>query len=143
MSHSVQFFRYLFRVNWEVKLSAQTNNTSMHNLSHLSMNHTNVEEIFISDRNKFVYIYAALIVVVLYLVFQRALTLYLFCLRASRRIHEKLLESILRAKMYFFSANSSGRIINRFSKDLYDIDFYLATTFYDLILVSYLKIRFL
>lgn len=143
MSHSVQFFCYLFRVNWEVKLSAQTNNTSMHNLSHLSMNHTNVEEIFISDRNKFVYIYAALIVVVLYLVFQRALTLYLFCLRASRRIHEKLLESILRTKMYFFSANSSGRIINRFSKDLYDIDFYLATTFYDLILVSNLKIRFL
>lgn len=137
MSDSTSSFGYischLFRVNWEVKLSAQTN------AIHLPSNNTNVEEIFITDRNKFVYIYAALIVVVLYLVFQRALTLYLFCLRASRRIHEKLLESILRAKMYFFSTNSSGRIINRFSKDLYDVDFYLATTFYDLILVRYLK----
>lgn len=89
-----------------------------------------------SDRNKFIYVYASLIGVVLYLVFQRALTLYLFCLRASRRIHEKLLESVIRAKMYFFNTNSSGRIINRFSKDLYDVDFYLATVFYDLILVS-------
>lgn len=94
-----------------------------------------VDEIMV-DRSRYVYIYSALIVVVLYLVFQRALALYLFCLRASHRIHEKLLQSVIRAKMYFFSTNSSGRVVNRFSKDLYDIDYYLALVLYDLTLVS-------
>lgn len=88
------------------------------------------------NRSTYLYTYALLIVIVLYLVFQRAIALYLFCLKASRRIHEQLLQGVLRAKMYFFNTNSSGRIINRFSKDLYDVDYYLALVLYDLTLVS-------
>lgn len=68
--------------------------------------------------------------------FQRALALFYFCLKASRRIHEKLFQGITRAQMYFFNTNSSGRIINRFSKDMNDIDYYLPTVLYDSILVS-------
>lgn len=89
-----------------------------------------------SERMNYVYIYTLLIVGTLYLVFQRALALYLFCLKASRRIHEKLMHSVLRATMYFFNTNSSGRIINRFSKDLYDVDYYLALVLYDFALVK-------
>lgn len=88
-----------------------------------------------TDRSSYIYVYSCLIVIVLYLVFQRALALYLFCLKASRRIHEKLLNGVIRAKMYFFNTNASGRIINRFSKDLYDVDYYLALVLYDLTLV--------
>lgn len=73
---------------------------------------------------------------VLYLVFQRAMALFCFCLKASRRIHEKLFNGVTRAKMYFFNTNSSGRIINRFSKDINDIDYYLPSVLYDSILVS-------
>lgn len=90
-----------------------------------------------AHRNSFVLIYILLIVTVLYLVFQRALALYLFCLKASRRIHEKLLHSVIKAKMHFFHTNPSGRIINRFSKDLYDVDYYLALVLYDLTLVCF------
>lgn len=96
---------------------------------------TNIIDQLTNDRSSYIFIYSILIVIVLYLVFQRALALYLFCLTASRRIHEKLLNSVIQAKMYFFNTNSSGRIVNRFSKDLYDVDYYLALVLYDLTLV--------
>lgn len=43
-------------------------------------------------------------------------------LYAARRLHEAMLGSILRAPMVFFQTNPLGRIINRFAKDLGDID---------------------
>lgn len=89
-----------------------------------------------ADRIKMLYIYALLIAGAFYLVFQRAVALYIFCLKVSRRIHDRLLQSVLHARMYFFYTNSSGAIINRFSKDLYDVDYYLALVLYDVTLVN-------
>ncbi|XP_060179357.1 ABC transporter C family member 2-like [Lycium barbarum] len=43
-------------------------------------------------------------------------------LYAARRLHDAMLKSILRAPMVFFHTNPLGRIINRFAKDLGDID---------------------
>ncbi|KAK3022450.1 hypothetical protein RJ639_047587, partial [Escallonia herrerae] len=43
-------------------------------------------------------------------------------LYAARRLHDTMLNSILRAPMVFFHTNPTGRIINRFAKDLGDID---------------------
>ncbi|XP_019419725.1 PREDICTED: ABC transporter C family member 2-like [Lupinus angustifolius] len=43
-------------------------------------------------------------------------------LRAAQKLHEAMLHSILRAPMVFFHTNPLGRIINRFAKDLGDID---------------------
>ncbi|KAK6362145.1 hypothetical protein TWF730_005842 [Orbilia blumenaviensis] len=43
-------------------------------------------------------------------------------LKASKRIHDRLLYSVLRAKFRFFDSTPLGRIINRFSKDLEAID---------------------
>lgn len=43
-------------------------------------------------------------------------------LNAAKRLHDSMLHSILRAPMVFFQTNPSGRIINRFAKDLGDID---------------------
>ncbi|KAK9267442.1 hypothetical protein L1049_009868 [Liquidambar formosana] len=43
-------------------------------------------------------------------------------LYAAKRLHDVMLNSILRAPMVFFHTNPTGRIINRFAKDLGDID---------------------
>ncbi|OAY47206.1 hypothetical protein MANES_06G060800v8 [Manihot esculenta] len=43
-------------------------------------------------------------------------------LRAAKRLHDSMLDSILRAPMLFFHTNPTGRIINRFAKDLGEID---------------------
>lgn len=43
-------------------------------------------------------------------------------LYAAKRLHNAMLNSILRAPMVFFHTNPLGRIINRFAKDLGDID---------------------
>ncbi|XP_059280880.1 ABC transporter C family member 12-like isoform X1 [Lycium ferocissimum] len=43
-------------------------------------------------------------------------------LNAAKRLHDSMLHSILRAPMVFFHTNPSGRVINRFAKDLGDID---------------------
>ncbi|GLT64996.1 hypothetical protein SLA2020_374540 [Shorea laevis] len=43
-------------------------------------------------------------------------------LYAARGLHDAMLTSILRAPMVFFHTNPLGRIINRFAKDLGDID---------------------
>ncbi|KAI6703375.1 hypothetical protein NL676_012511 [Syzygium grande] len=40
----------------------------------------------------------------------------------QKRMHDSMLQSILRAPMLFFHTNPMGRIINRFAKDLGDID---------------------
>ncbi|KAJ6796498.1 ABC transporter C family member 2-like [Iris pallida] len=43
-------------------------------------------------------------------------------LYAAKKLHDAMLNSILRAPMVFFHTNPLGRIINRFAKDLGDID---------------------
>ncbi|XP_027186675.1 ABC transporter C family member 12-like isoform X1 [Cicer arietinum] len=43
-------------------------------------------------------------------------------LRAAKRLHDAMLDKILRAPMVFFQTNPVGRIINRFAKDTGDID---------------------
>ncbi|CAI5775246.1 canalicular multispecific organic anion transporter 1 [Podarcis lilfordi] len=42
--------------------------------------------------------------------------------RASRVLHERLLSNILRVPMSFFDTTPTGRIVNRFAKDIFTVD---------------------
>ncbi|KAJ3132928.1 hypothetical protein HK100_004842 [Physocladia obscura] len=53
--------------------------------------------------------------------------------RASKSLHTKALERILRAPVYFFDTTPLGRIINRFSRDIDAIDNNLSFSFRQLI----------
>ena len=50
------------------------------------------------------------------------LFLVLATIKGSSTIHSKMLTNILRSPMSFFDTTPLGRILNRFSKDIYNID---------------------
>eukprot|EP00750_Incisomonas_marina_P031430 INCI8140.1.p1 GENE.INCI8140.1~~INCI8140.1.p1 ORF type:complete len:1674 (+),score=297.41 INCI8140.1:503-5524(+) len=59
------------------------------------------------------------------------LTVFIFgALRASRVMHHRMLWRLLRAPMAFFDATPIGRILNRFSKDMYTVDEQLQYSMY-------------
>uniref|UniRef100_A0A8C3P3N9 Uncharacterized protein n=1 Tax=Chrysemys picta bellii TaxID=8478 RepID=A0A8C3P3N9_CHRPI len=43
-------------------------------------------------------------------------------IRASRMLHQQLLSNILRVPMSFFDTTPTGRIVNRFAKDIFTVD---------------------
>ncbi|KKA26039.1 hypothetical protein TD95_000340 [Thielaviopsis punctulata] len=60
----------------------------------------------------------------------QTLILWIFCsIEASRKLHERMATAIFRAPMSFFDVTPTGRILNRFSSDIYKIDELLARTF--------------
>ena len=83
-----------------------------------------------------IYFYSAFISTLLFLMMLRSFTFYRICLRVSIRLHDKMYWGITRATMYFFNTNSTGRILNRFSKDIGGIDTILPTVLVDCINVS-------
>jgi ATP-binding cassette subfamily C (CFTR/MRP) protein 4 len=67
-------------------------------------------------------LYSALIVSVIIFAIVRSITFTQSCMRVSVNLHDKMFSSIVSATMNFFHSNSSGRILNRFSKDIGNID---------------------
>ncbi|KAI3680994.1 hypothetical protein L6452_35774 [Arctium lappa] len=67
-------------------------------------------------------IYALLSLAQVLVTLANSFWLIITSLIAARKLHNLMLNSILRAPMVFFHTNPLGRIINRFSKDLGDID---------------------
>lgn len=65
----------------------------------------------------------------------RTFQFFALSLSASIALHNNLFASVLRAKMKFFDANPSGRILNRFSKDLLNIESKLAQALIEFVVV--------
>jgi len=64
------------------------------------------------------------------LVVVQTLILWIFCsIEASRKLHERMAFAIFRSPMSFFETTPAGRILNRFSSDIYKVDEVLARTF--------------
>ncbi|MCJ8749120.1 hypothetical protein PDJAM_G00172600 [Pangasius djambal] len=73
-------------------------------------------------RNMRIGVFGALGVVQGFLVFLGTLLLADGSIRASRILHTRLLSNILRAPMLFFDTTPSGRVVNRFAKDMLTLD---------------------
>ncbi|KAL2813283.1 P-loop containing nucleoside triphosphate hydrolase protein [Aspergillus granulosus] len=83
-----------------------------------------------SNSGKFIGVYLAFGIGSSLLVILQNLILWIFCsIEASRKLHERMAFSIFRSPMRFFETTPSGRILNRFSSDIYRIDEVLARTF--------------
>ncbi|XP_055617486.1 ATP-binding cassette sub-family C member 4-like [Toxorhynchites rutilus septentrionalis] len=85
-------------------------------------------------REHYLAIYTGAMAVMLFLSLNRSFSFFYLCLRASIRLHDQLFRGITRATMYFFNTNPSGRILNRFSRDIGCIDIFLPSAMMDCIL---------
>lgn len=60
--------------------------------------------------------------------FARDVWIFFGSLTASRRLHNRLVQSVMRAKFKFFDVTPLGQLMNRFSKDLEAVDQDIAPT---------------
>ncbi|KAL7034207.1 hypothetical protein ACKWTF_007899 [Chironomus riparius] len=92
-----------------------------------------VERIFDSDA--LVYFGGILIVALFFIAIIRSIYFYTITIAASKNLHKMSFNGVVSTKMRFFDLNPSGRILNRFSKDLGAIDEWLAKCLLDAVQV--------
>ncbi|XP_058124847.1 ATP-binding cassette sub-family C member 10 [Anopheles ziemanni] len=76
----------------------------------------------IADTSFYLGIYAGLAVGNSFLTLLRAFLFALAGLKAAKAIHDRLLNSVVYTKLQFFDIVPLGRILNRFSSDVYTVD---------------------
>uniref|UniRef100_A0A1Y1N6S3 Uncharacterized protein n=2 Tax=Photinus pyralis TaxID=7054 RepID=A0A1Y1N6S3_PHOPY len=74
------------------------------------------------DSDSCIYTYSGIVAIMILTTLLGSFGFYISCMRASVNLHNNMLANIIYAPMKFFNSNSSGRIINRFSKDMGTID---------------------
>ncbi|GAB0088829.1 multidrug resistance-associated protein 4 [Sergentomyia squamirostris] len=97
----------------------------------------------IFTREECLLIYGLFILAVIFMTTIRGWMFFNLCMRASKQLHNKMFASILHASMIFFDANPSGRILNRFSRDMGSIDEMLPKAMMDSIQIGLVMIGIL
>lgn len=114
---------FFFRVNLEQEHSER-----------LLQNLTNQNESL--DREEIIYMYTGLTLGTIFVAVVKSIYFMLFFTLASKNLHDFIFSKMIKATMKFYNANPSGRILNRFSKDLGIIDEYIPSVLIDVIEVS-------
>nr|XP_039260708.1 multidrug resistance-associated protein 4-like isoform X2 [Styela clava] len=83
------------------------------------------------DSSFYLKVYAILSAIMVMVVLIHANIHFYICVTSGIHMHNKMFRAILRAPIRFFDTNPSGRILNRFSKDMGQIDELLPLTFMD------------
>ena len=72
------------------------------------------------------WIYTGVVLGTFLLVFVRSSVVLIAALRAAERLHSRMLKGLLWAQVRFFDTNPSGRIMNRFSASIGEMDEWLS-----------------
>lgn len=80
--------------------------------------HNAKNETQFTSRNFYVSVNCAILAALFIVSLARGLGFYWICVQASQKIHDSMFKGLISTSMYFFNKNSSGRILNRFVKDL-------------------------
>lgn len=70
----------------------------------------------------YLYIYTCIVTTLFVVTIIRSFTFYKYCMSCSSSLHNAMFNSIIHTNMQFFHTNPSGRIMNRFSKDMGSVD---------------------
>ncbi|XP_033865352.2 ATP-binding cassette sub-family C member 4-like isoform X1 [Acipenser ruthenus] len=103
------------------------------NITQDAHNHNETQQL---DLSFYLGVYAGLTVVTVIFGFIRSLLLFKVLVNSAQTLHNQMFQSILRTPVRFFDVNPIGRILNRFSKDIGQLDSLLALTFADFIQIS-------
>uniref|UniRef100_A0A665T414 Multidrug resistance-associated protein 4 n=2 Tax=Echeneis naucrates TaxID=173247 RepID=A0A665T414_ECHNA len=76
-------------------------------------------------------IYSGLTAVTVVFGYARSLVIFHGLVRSAQNLHNSMFNAVLRAPVVFFDVNPIGRILNRFSKDIGQVDSMLPITFVD------------
>ncbi|CAG9854730.1 unnamed protein product [Phyllotreta striolata] len=80
--------------------------------------------------------YGILVFMLVVIVLCRSLAFFSWCLEASTKLHSRMFNNIIYGPMRFFHTNPSGRILNRFSKDIGTLDESLPMALLDTIQIG-------
>jgi ATP-binding cassette subfamily C (CFTR/MRP) protein 4 len=83
---------------------------------------------FLNDTN-YLFVCGILLIVLAILSHTSNWAFVKFCMCASKRLHDALFQKILLPSMSFFNDHSSGRVLNRFSKDIEIMDEFIPVSF--------------
>uniref|UniRef100_A0A3Q4AMX3 Cystic fibrosis transmembrane conductance regulator n=1 Tax=Mola mola TaxID=94237 RepID=A0A3Q4AMX3_MOLML len=87
------------------------------------------------DRDFYLGVYGGLTLATLIFGFIRNMSLFNILVRSAQTLHNRMFKAILRTPVRFFDINPIGRILNRFSKDIGQLDSNMPWTFVDFIQV--------
>lgn len=124
------------RSNWEEQIATEKLN-AMAMANSTNVTRSDVVNDNDDSRTNYIITYAILMVVATYVYVHRTFAFFLMCMRASVKLHDKLFRGVTRATMFFYNNNPSGRILNRFSRDINNIDTLLPPSMMDCISVSW------
>ncbi|XP_018402741.1 PREDICTED: multidrug resistance-associated protein 4-like [Cyphomyrmex costatus] len=103
-------------------------NISNDTISSQNFTINNYENIYYFDTNTALWIYGGFIIISTVVTTMKNLIFFKICMNASKNLHNFMFSCVLKAPMSFFDNNPSGRILNRFSKDMGAVDEILPTT---------------
>ncbi|XP_066255286.1 ATP-binding cassette subfamily C member 4-like [Euwallacea similis] len=95
------------------------------------------------DIPSYIYIYTGLILASIILTTARSTLFMNVCMSASKALHNKMFNCILKAPMRFFDTNPCGRILNRFSKDMGAVDEALPKVFLETLQIFFIMLGIL
>lgn len=84
------------------------------------------------EQRLYLYVYIVLTLIVFLANLAKAVTFFHYCLRICTRVHKLMLSSVIRTQPSFFEKNPSGRIMNRFTKDMAVIDEQIPFLFFNM-----------
>lgn len=74
-----------------------------------------------------IYIFTGITIFTVVFTLSRSFLIFTLAMRSSTSLHNSMFKGISHASMHFFNTNPTGRILNRFSKDLGQVDELLPT----------------
>ncbi|XP_026808487.1 probable multidrug resistance-associated protein lethal(2)03659 isoform X2 [Rhopalosiphum maidis] len=98
---------------------------------------------WIVSRQTCVVVFAILTLLIIIFAYAELILLVSICTTASSNLYNRMFNSIIRATMAFLNKNPSGRILNRFTKDIGIIDEALPPVFIDVVQIGLMVIGIL